>query len=121
VARAERERSALFARFAAFFARYRFLLCPTVQVTPFPLDVEYPGEIAGRKMETYIDWLGSCLYVSVIAHPAISVPAGFTPAALPVGLQIVGGYCQDLDVLRFAHAFERATRCGERRPPVALA
>ena len=119
VARAEVERTALFARFAAFFAQHRFLACPTVQVAPFPLEVEYPTEIDGRRMPTYIDWLGSCLYVSVIAHPAISVPAGFTRDGLPVGMQIVGGYCRDLDVLRFAHAFERATRCGERRPLLA--
>lgn len=121
VARAETERSAIFARFAAFFARYAFLICPTVQVAPFPVEVEYPTEIGGTKMQTYIDWLRSCLYVSVIAHPAISVPAGFTPAGLPVGLQIVGPYRGDLEVLRFARAFEQTSRWGGKRPPLALA
>jgi amidase len=47
------------------------------------------------------------------------VPAGFTPEGLPVGLQIVGRDKQDVGVLQMAHAFEQATRFGERRSAIA--
>ena len=67
-------------------------------------------------METYIDWMQSCYFVSALGLPAISVPAGFTEAGLPVGLQIVGGFHQDFDVLQIAHAFEQATGFAEREP-----
>jgi amidase len=53
--------------------------------------------------------------------PAISVPAGFTDDGLPVGIQIVGRYRDDFGVLQLAHAFEQATRFGERRPIIATA
>ena len=45
------------------------------------------------------------------------MPAGFTDDGLPVGIQIVGRYRDDLDVLKIAHAFEQATGFGKRRPP----
>ena len=89
------------------------------QVLPFPVEVEYPTEIAGARMANYIDWMKSCYYISVASHPAISVPAGFTPEGLPVGLQIVGRYRDDFGVLQLAHAFERATGTWKRRPPLA--
>jgi amidase len=72
--------------------------------------------IAGVPQETYLDWMRSAYFVSATASPAISVPAGFTPDGLPVGLQIVGAHRAELTVLRLAHAFEQATRVGERRP-----
>jgi amidase len=50
--------------------------------------------------------------------PAISVPAGFTPEGLPVGIQIVGRHQGELSVLQLAHAFEQTTGFGTRRPPV---
>jgi len=53
------------------------------------------------------------------ANPAISVPAGFSPVGLPVGLQIVGRYRDDFGVLQLAHAFEQATEVWKRRPPLA--
>jgi amidase len=55
---------------------------------------------------------------SVLGLPAISIPCGFTRAGLPVGLQIVGRHRDDLTVLQVAHAFEQATRHGQRRPGV---
>jgi amidase len=58
----------------------------------------------------------SCWYISLMANPAISVPAGFTAAGLPVGIQIVGRHNGDHSLLQIAHAFEQATRYGERRP-----
>ena len=118
IARAERLRSELFERVEAFFERYSFLVMPVSQVPPFDVELEYPTEVAGAQMATYLDWMESCWCITVTGHPAISVPCGFTDDGLPVGVQIVGRRADDLGVLRLAHAFERATRSGERRPPI---
>jgi amidase len=69
-------------------------------------------------METYIDWMKSAYFISVTGLPAISVPVGFTPEGLPVGLQIVGRPRDDFGVLQLAHAVEEASGAGRRRPPV---
>ncbi len=105
---AELERTRIFRRFARFFDDFDFLALPTVQVEPFPVEVEYPTEIDGVEMGTYLDWMASCCVVSITGLPAISVPCGRTRAGLPVGLQIVGPPRADLDLLRLAHAFEAA-------------
>ena len=86
------------------------------QVSPFDVNVPYPTEVAGKPMATYIDWMRSCWYVSFMTNPAISVPAGFTAAGLPVGIQIVGGHRDEWGVLQLAYAFEQATGHGKRRP-----
>jgi amidase len=121
VARAMALRSEVYQRMRAFLSRYEFLCMPVNQVPPFPLTQPYVDEIAGVKLGSYIDWMKTCYYVTVTSHPAISVPAGFTrdDPPLPVGLQVVGRYRDDLGVLQLAHAFEQATRFGERRPPLA--
>ncbi len=112
-----RMRTELVERAAAFFARYDFLVMPVTQVVPFDVRVEFPTEIEGVAMPTYLDWMESCWCITVMGSPAISVPCGFTHDGLPVGLQIVGRRGDDLGVLQLAHAFERATRVGDRRPP----
>jgi amidase len=103
-----------------FLERYDFLVLPVVQVAPFPVEIEWIGEIEGVHMETYIDWMATCYAISCTGLPAISVPCGFTNEGLPVGLQIVGRRRRDRDVLELAHAFERRTRFGERRPAIAV-
>jgi amidase len=119
VARAEALRSELYHRMRRFMERYEFLAGPVNQLPPFPVETEYPLEIAGVRMGNYLDWMKSCYYITVTGHPAISVPAGFTGDAppLPVGLQIVGRYRDDFGVLQLAHAFEQATGFWKRRPP----
>jgi amidase len=119
IAEAQIKRTALFQRFHDFMERHEFLLCAVNQVPPFPVEVEYPTEIEGVPMETYIDWMKSAYYVTVTGHPAISVPCGFTEEGLPVGIQIVGRYHDDFGVLQLAHAFEQATEVWKRRPTVA--
>ncbi|MBA2518592.1 MAG: amidase, partial [Chloroflexia bacterium] len=119
ISRAEAQRSEIFERARVFFDEHEFLLAPVNQVPPFDLATEYPTEIAGVAMETYIDWMQSCSFITVTGHPAISVPAGFTSDGLPVGLQIIGRHHDDLGVLQLAYAFEQATRFHRIRPPVA--
>jgi amidase len=115
---AARLRTRLHDRLAAFFEQHAFLVMPVNQVPPFDVTVEYPEEIAGVAMETYIDWMKSAYFISVTGLPAISVPVGFTPEGLPVGLQIVGRPRDDFGVLQLAHAVEEASGAGRRRPPV---
>jgi amidase len=119
IGRAEGLRTELFHRMRRFLETYEFLLAPVNQLPPFPVEVEYPTEIAGVKLGNYLDWMKSCYYVTITSHPAISVPAGFTPQGLPVGLQIVGRYRDDFGVLQLAHAFEAETQVWKRRPPLA--
>ena len=118
VSAAEAKRAALFQRVSAFLERVEFLVLPVSQVAPFPADVEWVREINGVKMNSYIDWMATCYAVTLTGLPAISLPCGFTPEGLPIGLQIVGRPRSDLDVLKLAHAFEQATRGGRKRPPL---
>ncbi|MER7154316.1 amidase [Streptomyces lydicus] len=109
-------RSRLHLETLEFFSRYDLLLAPVSQVTPFDAELEYPQEVAGRPTKTYLDWMRSAYLISVLGVPALSVPAGFTPAGLPVGMQFIGPPRADLAVLQAGHAYERATQHGRRRP-----
>jgi amidase len=117
--RAAALRSELDARVAVFFSVHDFLVLPTVQVLPFPVETEWVRAINGVPMRTYVDWMASCYAISCLGAPAISVPCGFSPEGLPVGLQIVGRRGADLAVLELARAFEQATQFARRRPAIA--
>lgn len=119
ISRAEAGHSLLWSRFQSFLEKYEYFVLPTTQVPPFDVRQPYVTEIAGVKMETYIDWMKSCYYISAVGNPAISVPCGFTSDGLPVGLQIVGRHQDEWGVLQMAHAFEQVTQVGRRKPPIA--
>ncbi len=116
VARAEMKRTALYHQMRQFMERYEFFVLPVSQVPPFDVAQPYVTEIEGVAMETYIDWMKSCYYISVTGHPAIAVPAGFTIDQLPVGLQIVGRHQDDWGVLQLAHAYERTASSARTWP-----
>jgi amidase len=88
-------------------------------VPPFEVDQPFVTAIEGVGMETYIDWMKSCYYISVVGNPAISVPCGTTAEGLPVGLQIVARHRDDWGLLQMAHAFEGARLSGPRWPDAA--
>ena len=119
IAVAHRLQAECFARMTAFLERFDALVTPVNQVLPFAVEEPYPTSIDGVPMETYMDWMQSCYTITVTGHPAISVPATFTPDELPVGIQIVGRYRDEWPLLQLAHAFEAATQAGRRRPPAA--
>jgi amidase len=121
VARAETAHGLLWRRFQAFLEKYEYFVLPTTQLPAFDVNVPYPTELAGVKFDNYIDWMKSCWYISATGNPAASVPGGFTPEGLPVGVQIVGRNKEDFSVLQMAHAFEQATGFGKKRPAIVTA
>jgi amidase len=108
VARAYRQRTALGETMRLFFEEYDVLVLPVSQVPPFPADQEFPTQINGRPMETYLDWMRSAYFITVTGCPAISVPAGHTADGLPVGIQIVAPHGGDRRLLEIAAAYEDA-------------
>jgi amidase len=115
---AEMKRTQLYHRMRLFLERYEFFILPVSQVPPFDVNEPYVKQIQSVRLEHYIDWMKSCYFISVLGNPAISVPCGFTPEGLPVGIQIVGRNRAEWSVLQLAHAFEQATGVGKRRPSI---
>ena len=91
------------------------LLTPTLAVPPFEVGIQGPEVIDGRSVEPF-EWLHFTYPLNFTGQPAASVPAGWTDDGLPVGLQVIGAPRADRRVLEVGHAFEQATRFGERRP-----
>jgi amidase len=118
IAQAMIQHGELLERVRRFQEKYEFMVCAVNQVPPFDAALDWPKSIGDVQMESYVAWMKSAYWISTTFRPAISVPAGFTAAGLPVGLQIVGHYRGDLAVLQLAYAFEQATQIGKRRPAI---
>jgi amidase len=110
-------RSRWFAHAARLFQRFDALVLPSAQVWPFPADWRWPAEIAGHQMDTYHRWMEVVVPASLIGLPALSVPVGFGPKGLPMGMQIIGRSGDDAGVLAIGQAWHRATDWPGARPP----
>ncbi len=117
--RATSLQAALAERALAFFGRYDYLACPVTQVDPFPVEQEYAAEVDGTPMGSYIEWMRSNSRISVLGCPAISIPAGFSAAGLPVGLQLVASPFGERSLLEVAFALEQCSGFAGRIPPLA--
>lgn len=106
---------------AAFFGRHDLLLCPATQVPAFPADREWVDEIDGATMGSYIEWMRICSRITVLGVPSLSLPIGFTPAGLPVGVQLVAAHGADRLALRAGAQLEAALGLARRPPIEALA
>jgi len=104
--------------FREFFKTYDLLLTPTLAAPPLPLGQHVYEEIGGKAVGQ-LGWLAFTFPINMLGYPAITVPAGWTAAGLPVGLQIVGPRFADAAVLRAAAAFEALQPWADRRPPLA--
>jgi amidase len=103
-----------------FFERYDFFIVPTAQLFPFEVDMHWPREVAGRKMETYHEWMKAALLITMSGCPALAAPAGFGNQGLPIGIQIIGPNRHELDCLQLAYAYELATNWTNTRLPSLL-
>ena len=118
VARAAVRRHELWAQLDRFFADYDVLATPAVAVLPFPVGQAPPREVDGRPVGPR-GWIAFTYPFNVAGLPAIVVPAGWTAAGLPVGLQLVGRRLDDARLLGAAAAFEAAAPWADRWPPAA--
>ncbi|WP_372921041.1 amidase [Roseovarius sp.] len=117
VHRASVIRSQWFTRAAEVFDRYDALVMPTAQVWPFPLEWEWPKDIAGQAMDSYHRWMEVVVPASLAGLPALAVPAGFGAETLPMGVQLIGRRGADRALLELGQAYHDATRWPERHPP----
>ena len=74
----------------------------TMAVAPFPVEQNYPETVAGKPMETYVDWMAPTFVLSLAGLPVAAVPCGLDGAGMPVGLQVVGGPSGEEAVLAVA-------------------
>jgi aspartyl-tRNA(Asn)/glutamyl-tRNA(Gln) amidotransferase subunit A len=88
-----------------FMDRYDLLLTPTMPCPPFQAGLDQP-EQSGRPSLSSLGWTPFTYPFNLTGQPAATVPAGFTSAGLPVGLQIVGRFHDDTTVLQASKAFE---------------
>lgn len=117
---AERHRTVLYERVVEYFRHHDLLVLPTSQVLPFPIDQEYPTEINGVELASYLDWMASCYLITIVGLPACSVPVTFSDGGLPIGVQLVGPPRADRFVLECAHHLEQAAGAARRRPALAI-
>lgn len=94
------------------------LALPSAQVFPFDVTLDWPKEIAGRRMDTYHRWMEVVIPASLIGLPALSVPVGFNQIGLPMGLQLIGQRGSDAKVLGLGHAYHQRTLWPQKHPPV---
>jgi amidase len=120
VFQASQDRSDWYRALSKLFERYDYLLLPSAQVFPFDVRQPWPTSIAGRSMDTYHRWMEVVVGATLAGLPAMSIPVGFNPSGLPMGLQIIGPAQADWAVLQLAHAHEQLTHWVKRCPPQLL-
>ena len=104
----------LYHRWQSFFQGYDVILTPAITISPRSWRELYPAEIDGKPTRTYFHWLAMAYAVTVVGHPALSLPVGVDRQGMPFGLQIVGPRGGDALVLRVAAALE-ALLAGDAR------
>ena len=107
VAKALKQQTVLYQRWQRFFDRFDVILSPAVTICPRPWSELFPSSIDGKPTRTYFNWLALAYAVTVVGHPAVSLPVGLDRNGMPFGLQIVGRRGGDAKVLAVAAALER--------------
>ncbi|HEY3794173.1 MAG TPA: amidase [Bradyrhizobium sp.] len=111
-AASEHKRAQLFQRFARFFEHYDLLITPQSPVKQFPVEMNFPTLINGKKLENYTDWIAGSFLITLMSLPGGSVPAGKTSDGLPAGIQIVAPRFQEPLILSTMKVVQQAHPIG---------
>ena len=91
------------------------LLLPTTPLPASKIGEDTETELQGKKVSTMRTFIRNCMPVNIVGYPALSVPAGYSQAGLPIGLEIITRPWEEHKLLSIAYAFEQATNV--RKPP----
>jgi Asp-tRNA(Asn)/Glu-tRNA(Gln) amidotransferase A subunit family amidase len=105
---AHMEQTRIFRRFQETFRDCDAVIAPTTPVSPFPWSQLYLAEMDGKPLRNYYHWLALTYVITLVTNPAISLPCGADHNGMPFGLQIVGRFRGDRDLLGIAHAMEQS-------------
>jgi aspartyl-tRNA(Asn)/glutamyl-tRNA(Gln) amidotransferase subunit A len=107
---AQKVRRLIAGDFARAFQRCDLLLGPVSPTTAFPV-----GEKSKDPVQMY---LGDIFTVptSLAGLPCLSIPCGFDGKGLPVGLQLMGNYFSEAQLIGAAHRYQQATDWHRRVP-----
>jgi amidase len=118
VDRRQRQRLA----WAQFFERYDVVLAPVMPTAAFPHDTDRP--LAERSLDVdglavpHIVLTAWCGAIGAMLLPVVVLPAGLSPAGLPIGVQVIGPFLGDLRLLRIAEILDAAAGPGFVSPPL---
>lgn len=99
------------------FTEVDVVVLPTTRVVAPPIEELLQRDASPEPADPLMDY-PNCIPFNVYGLPAISVPCGFSPDGLPIGLMIAGSRFSEGRVLALAHAYEQATRWNRRKPPL---
>jgi aspartyl-tRNA(Asn)/glutamyl-tRNA(Gln) amidotransferase subunit A len=111
--KAQRVRSLVAGDFARAFERVDAVLLPTSPEPAFPIGAKSDDPLSMYLADVFTTT------ANLAGLPAVSFPAGFDPAGLPIGVQLVGRHFEESTILRLAHAFQGATDHHEKLPDIA--
>jgi amidase len=107
-ASAHLEQTRIFQRFQTVFQGYDLVLSPTTPISAFPWTELYLKEVNGEPLENYYRWLALTYVVTLVTNPALSLPCGADHRGMPFGLQVIGRFRGDRDLLGAGAALEAA-------------
>lgn len=102
------EQTRIFRRFQELYRDYDLVMAPTTPVTPFPWTELYLAELEGGKLRNYYHWLALTYFITLATNPSIALPCGVDDHGMPFGLQVVGRFGGDLELLDASEALETA-------------
>ena len=102
------EQTRIYREFQQTFRGYDLVLAPTTPVSAFPWKQLYLAEMDGKPLANYYHWLALTYVITLVTNPAIALPCGVDHKGMPFGLQVVGRFHGDEEVLGAAHALEQA-------------
>ena len=113
---AERERAALYRRFAAFFETYDILVTPGAATPAWDVTMRSRDVVDGTKLVNYIAGSALTSAITLTSCPAVAVPCGFDQYGRPVGLQIVAPARGEAAALMAARIFEQIAGLDQLMP-----
>lgn len=106
-------------KIVAFFDSVDVLVLPTYMSPPIRIG-EWADLNPKETLEAIIQWIAPAPPFNASGQPAISLPLGFSPTGLPIGVQLVGRPAAEATLIALAAEIERANPWGDRRPASAL-